>query len=149
MHPARQKAPSPRWGITIYGCGPDEAPLFREMAPRFGISPTITEAAPSETNTDLALGMRCISVGHRTHITDPTLRAFRQAGVRYLSTRSIGVQRDLASWSTRNHGNRGEKSSRPLFDHGGLRLQVIPVRVVALHTEHEPYPNTYFDFPIT
>jgi D-alanyl-D-alanine dipeptidase len=31
-------------GITIYGCGHDEAVLFREMAPRFGVLPTITEA---------------------------------------------------------------------------------------------------------
>ncbi|HEY3479033.1 MAG TPA: lactate dehydrogenase, partial [Streptomyces sp.] len=37
-------------GITIYGCEPDEAALFRELAPRCGVVPTITEAAVSEAN---------------------------------------------------------------------------------------------------
>jgi D-specific alpha-keto acid dehydrogenase len=77
-------------GITIYGCGQDEAVLFRELAPRFGIRPTITEAAASEDNIELARGNRCISVGHKTQITNPTLLALSQAGVTYISTRSIG-----------------------------------------------------------
>jgi D-specific alpha-keto acid dehydrogenase len=60
------------------------------MAPRFGIMPTITAAAVSEANTELAFGNRCVSVDHKTQITNPTLRALGQAGVEYLSTRSIG-----------------------------------------------------------
>ena len=39
---------------------------------------------------ELALGHRCVSVGHKTPITNPTLRRLGQAGVGYLSTRSIG-----------------------------------------------------------
>jgi D-specific alpha-keto acid dehydrogenase len=77
-------------GITIYGCGQDEAVLFREMAPRFGIMPIITEAAVSEANIELAFGNRCISVGHKTRITNSTLLALSQAGVMYISTRSVG-----------------------------------------------------------
>ena len=77
-------------GITIYECARDEAALFHELAPRFGVLPTITEAAVSEANVELALGDRCISVGHKTPITNATLRALSRAGVRYLSTRSIG-----------------------------------------------------------
>ena len=89
--PASASAPVvPALGITIYGCGSDEAALFREMAPRFGVTPTITEAAVSEANVGLALGNRCISVGHKTRITNPTLRALGRAGVTYISTRSIG-----------------------------------------------------------
>src|SRR6266566_4516403 len=80
----------PRTGITIYGCGQDEAVLFREMAPRFGVTPTITEAAVSEATIDLISGNRCISVGHKTQVSGPILRALRHAGVTYLSTRSVG-----------------------------------------------------------
>ena len=80
----------PPMGITVYGCGHDEAVLFREIAPRFGVMPTITEEAPSEANIELAFGNRCISVGHKTQITDSTLLALSQAGVAYISTRSIG-----------------------------------------------------------
>ena len=80
----------PAIGITIYGCEQDEAVLFREMAPRFGVMPAITAAAVSEANIELATGNRCISVGHKTRITISTLFALSQAGVEYISTRSIG-----------------------------------------------------------
>jgi D-specific alpha-keto acid dehydrogenase len=77
-------------GITIYGCGQDEAVLFRETAHHFGVMPAITEAAVSEANIELAFGNRCISVDHKTQITNCTLFALSQAGVEYISTRSIG-----------------------------------------------------------
>ncbi len=77
-------------GITIYGCEQDEAILFRKTASRFGVTPTITDAAISESNIELALGNRCISVGHKTQITNSVLFALSQAGVKYISTRSIG-----------------------------------------------------------
>src|SRR5580704_2145052 len=80
----------PSVGITVYGCGPDEAAAFREVAPRFGVVPTITEAAVSEANIELASGNRCISVGHKTAVTNSTLLALSRAGVGYVSTRSTG-----------------------------------------------------------
>lgn len=87
---ALSSAAVPNMGMTIYGCEQDEAVLFRAMAPRFGVTPTITAAAVSEANIDLACGHRCISVGHKTQITNSILLALSQAGVRYISTRSIG-----------------------------------------------------------
>jgi D-specific alpha-keto acid dehydrogenase len=90
--PARRRAARPRsTRITVYGCGPDEAALFRELAPRFGVLPTIVEEAVTEANVDLALGRRCISIGHKTPVTHGALRALADAGVRYVSTRSIGA----------------------------------------------------------
>ncbi|ROP42204.1 D-isomer specific 2-hydroxyacid dehydrogenase family protein [Saccharothrix texasensis] len=86
----RSSPPGPPLGITVYGCGPDEAVLFRELAPRFGVAPTITGEAVSTANAALASGNRCVSVGHKTRITNPTLLALSQVGVAYLSTRSIG-----------------------------------------------------------
>ncbi len=76
--------------ITIFGCGRDEADLFREIAPRFGVAPTITEAAASTQTVGLASGSRCVSVGHKTQVTDATLLALSHAGVAYISTRSVG-----------------------------------------------------------
>jgi D-specific alpha-keto acid dehydrogenase len=60
------------------------------MAPGLGVMPAITAAAVSEANVELASGNRCISVGHKTLITISTLFALSQAGVKYISTRSIG-----------------------------------------------------------
>jgi D-specific alpha-keto acid dehydrogenase len=77
-------------GVTVYGCGADEAALFRELAPRLGVILTITDAAINEDTVELARGHRCISVSHKTAIAKPTLLALSRAGVRYISTRSIG-----------------------------------------------------------
>jgi len=85
--PSSTTAPT---GITVYGCEPDEATLLREVAPLFGVRPTLVEAAPSEGNAELALGNRCISVSHKARLTAPTLRALSRAGVEYVSTRSAG-----------------------------------------------------------
>jgi D-specific alpha-keto acid dehydrogenase len=76
--------------ITVFGCGDDEAALFRAFAPRWGVSPTITPEPVSESNAALAGGARCISVSHKHPVTDATLLALSRVGVRYISTRSIG-----------------------------------------------------------
>ncbi|CAM5684356.1 Lactate dehydrogenase OS=Streptomyces fumanus OX=67302 GN=vanH PE=3 SV=1 [Streptomyces fumanus] len=76
--------------ITLYGCGPDEAALFRELAPALDVRPVITDAPVCAANAELASGSRCISVDHRTPLTHETLRAPARIGVRYISTRSIG-----------------------------------------------------------
>jgi len=77
-------------GITIYGCGPDEAALFRRTAPRFGVLPMITDAAASTENAALATGNRCVSVDHRARLGEPVLLALSRVGVEYVSTRSVG-----------------------------------------------------------
>jgi D-specific alpha-keto acid dehydrogenase len=81
----------PRMGISIYGCGPDEAALFREVAPCLGVTPTVIDAPISNANIGLTFGNRCISVGHKTPISTSTLRLLSEAGVAYISTRSTGV----------------------------------------------------------
>ncbi|MFC8806497.1 D-lactate dehydrogenase VanH-Sc [Streptomyces anthocyanicus] len=80
----------PATRITVYGCGRDEAALFRRTAPRFGVEATLTEAAVSEENAEMAAGNQCISIDHKTPVTPATLRALHRAGVTYISTRSIG-----------------------------------------------------------
>lgn len=77
-------------GITVYGCEHDEAGLFDELCPRFGVVPTMTTDAVSETSVIVVPGNRCISVGHKSEISGPTLHVLRDVGVEYISTRSIG-----------------------------------------------------------
>lgn len=78
-------------GLTVYGCEQDEADLFHELCPRFGVVPTITSDAVSESSVISVSGNRCISVGHKSEISRTTLRALNEAGVEHISTRSIGV----------------------------------------------------------
>lgn len=87
---ASDSAPASPMGLSIYGCGEDEAAVFREVASRLGITATITAAALTEANIGLALGHRCISVDHKTRISRSTLRSLSEAGVAYISTRSAG-----------------------------------------------------------
>ena len=78
-------------GLTVYGCEPDETVVFKELSPHFGVTPTMTTAAVSETNVAAAPGNRCISVGHKSEISAPMLLALKETGVEHISTRSIGV----------------------------------------------------------
>jgi D-specific alpha-keto acid dehydrogenase len=78
-------------GITVYGCEPDEAVLFHELGPRFGVVPTITGDAVSAASVISVPGNRCISVGHKSDVPRTALRALHEAGAEHLSTRSIGV----------------------------------------------------------
>lgn len=77
-------------GITVYGCGLDEAVLFRELASHFGVVLNVTDASLSEDNVELAFGNRYVSVGHKARVANSVLRALGQVGVTYISTRSIG-----------------------------------------------------------
>jgi len=76
-------------GITVYGCEQDEADAFRVLSPRFGVVPSIITDAVSAANA-IALGNQCISVGHKSEVSKPILLALKDAGVKYISTRSIG-----------------------------------------------------------
>jgi D-specific alpha-keto acid dehydrogenase len=85
--------PRPSVGLTVYGCGPDEAALFRELAPRHGVVPALV-GAPLALVGDAVLpvpGNRSVSVGHTSAVTAPMLRALKRAGVQHVATRSIGV----------------------------------------------------------
>ncbi|MCU4186789.1 D-lactate dehydrogenase VanH-A [Acidiferrimicrobium sp. IK] len=77
-------------GLTVYGCGPNEATLFGQIAPRLGVVPTLVEAAVSDVNLDRLSGTRCISVDHKSQITKSILVALGEAGVKYICTRSVG-----------------------------------------------------------
>ena len=87
-------------GITIYGCEQDEAVLFREMAPRLGVRPTITAAALAETNVDLALGNRCSA------FSSAPLPSHRPSGNRTVHKYT----------SSRNEASNVQPARRPLPD---------------------------------
>lgn len=77
-------------GITVYGCERDEAHMFRTVSPRFGVVPMIVRGALSEANAALTSGNRCVSVGHKSRVSEPLIRLLKSAGVKYISTRSVG-----------------------------------------------------------
>jgi D-specific alpha-keto acid dehydrogenase len=81
----------------VYGCEPDEVDGIHQIAARLGLQVTVVDGPVSVETAGAAAGSRCISVDHRTPVTDGTLRALSQVGVKYISTRSIGCNHiDLA-----------------------------------------------------
>ena len=76
--------------ITVFGCEPDEAEIFTKLSSEFGVTVSLIKNAVSENNAKLVRGCRCISVSHKTELSEPILIALKNAGVKYISTRSIG-----------------------------------------------------------
>jgi D-specific alpha-keto acid dehydrogenase len=79
-----------RIAITVFGCEPDEAEALDKLSLEFGVTVTLVKDAVSESNAKSANGCRCISVSHKAEVSEPILLALKNAGVRYISTRSIG-----------------------------------------------------------
>lgn len=75
--------------ITIFNYEEDEAEAFRALSPQAGVTPVIL-TEPANPDSIPHPCSRCISVGHKTRITEPDLSALQKAGVRYICTRSIG-----------------------------------------------------------
>lgn len=78
-------------GITVFGCEKDEADVFHEISPRFGVVPAITSAPVAECGAMPVCGNQCVSVGHKSTVSKSGIIALRRAGVKYISTRSIGT----------------------------------------------------------
>ena len=77
-------------GITIYGCEPDEAALFREMAPRLGVVPDHHRQRPFRSEYRSGIGQSMHQCRSQDNLGSPLLVALQPAGVRYISTRSVG-----------------------------------------------------------
>jgi D-specific alpha-keto acid dehydrogenase len=77
-------------GITVFGCEKDEAAVFYELSPRFGVEPVITDCSVPACGAMPARVNRCISVSHKSTLSESGLVALRKAGVKYISTRSVG-----------------------------------------------------------
>jgi D-specific alpha-keto acid dehydrogenase len=117
-------------GLTVFGCEHDETELFRELSPRFGVVPTTTSAAVSEHSIVSATGNRCVSVGHRSAISEPLVVALKDAGVEYISTRSIGfdhIDLDAAA-------NAGITVENVVYDPDGVADYTLMLILMALRS---------------
>jgi D-specific alpha-keto acid dehydrogenase len=78
--------------LTVYGCEPDEAAMFRRLGRELGVAPVLISSPPVLVQGVLpAPGTTSISVSHKTVLDAPMLRALAVAGVEQVITRSIGV----------------------------------------------------------
>ena len=75
--------------ITIYNCRSDEAEYLKEFREKYGVELFSTEESPTAETVGLAEGCQCISI-ITTPMDETLLKRYHDAGVRYVSTRSIG-----------------------------------------------------------
>ena len=76
--------------ITVFGCEPDEAAVFIRLSFEFGVTVSLIREAVSENNVNLADGCQCVSISHKAELSESLLLALKNAGVKYICTRSIG-----------------------------------------------------------
>lgn len=77
--------------IVIFGCEPDEKEAFQRFSSELGSVCIPIEGPVTESNAILASGCRCVSVSHKSEVSETVLHALKSVGVIYVSTRSIGT----------------------------------------------------------
>ncbi len=76
--------------VTVYSCRKfDEEELFIEYGKELGLELVFCPDAPSLSNVHLSKGSRCVDV-LTTVIDEELIKAFRDNGVEYITTRTIG-----------------------------------------------------------
>lgn len=76
--------------ITVFGCEMDEAEVFNKLSNEFDATVLLIREDVSENTVKLAAGCRCVSVNHKAELSKPLLLALKNAGVKYICTRSVG-----------------------------------------------------------
>lgn len=76
--------------ITVYTCRPDEAAYLDEFRKKYGVELISTPEPPTAENVGLAKGDECISILTQIPMSEEVLKIYHDAGVRFISTRSIG-----------------------------------------------------------
>ena len=78
--------------IMVYEVRPDEQADLEQQAALHGVELAVTDAVPTLENAALAAGCAGVSILGQGRIDAALLDAFYAQGVRYLSTRTIGIR---------------------------------------------------------
>jgi D-specific alpha-keto acid dehydrogenase len=77
--------------ITVFGCEKDERALFERYAARYGAEVLCVDDPLGVENAGAVPYESAISVNHKAPIDARLIRALQRRGVKYLSSRSIGL----------------------------------------------------------
>lgn len=83
--------------ITAYSCRKDELDFFAQFGKKYNAQITLHTEPPTPETAGLAAGSACVSM-ITTPMTEPLLEKFKNLGVGFISTRSIGYDHiDIAA----------------------------------------------------
>jgi D-specific alpha-keto acid dehydrogenase len=77
--------------ITVFGCERDERPLFERYADRFGAEVFCVQDPLGPANAREIPPESAVSVNHKAPVDARLIRILQRRGVKYLSSRSIGL----------------------------------------------------------
>ena len=77
--------------MAVFGCRPDERPLFEKYASQYGVGLNITADPPSLSNLALVSGCEAVSVITNA-VPGDLIQRWHDCGVRVISTRTVGYE---------------------------------------------------------
>lgn len=78
--------------IGVYSFREDEKEFFERYGKQYGVEIQMIDDNPVLETVDLARGCDCISIITNTYITGEMLDRYKELGIRFISTRTIGME---------------------------------------------------------
>lgn len=78
--------------VFVYNYRPDEDASFQKFREQYRLTLSSTEQSPTPETCDLAAGCEALSIITETPITAEMMHRYRQLGIRFISTRTIGYE---------------------------------------------------------
>lgn len=78
--------------VFVYNYRKDEDIFFQEFVPKYGLEIGYTAESPTPETCDLAAGYDALSIITETPITAAMMKRYKELGIRFISTRTIGYE---------------------------------------------------------
>ncbi len=78
--------------VLVYTYRKDEEEFFQKFAPAYDLEIVTTECSPTLETCDLAAGCDALSIITETPITAEMMKRYKELGIRFISTRTIGYE---------------------------------------------------------
>jgi D-lactate dehydrogenase len=78
--------------IAVYNCREDEEEFFEKYSKEYNVEIVPIKVDPNIKTTDFAKGCECISITSDSIITKDMLDIYKTYGVKFLSTRTVGME---------------------------------------------------------
>ncbi|MFA6939561.1 MAG: D-isomer specific 2-hydroxyacid dehydrogenase family protein [Clostridiaceae bacterium] len=114
--------------IAVYNCREDELEFFDKFSKQYNVETVRISADPDIETTSLAKGCECISITSDRMITKELLAAYKTYGVKYISSRTVGMDHIDAEYA----GKIGIKVGNINYSTDGVADQAIMLMLMVI-----------------